>query len=136
RVESDDPYALYSLGVRHPLATAYSTWRRVPSSARALRDVLTPGFQPSRLLVVEGGLPSRPSPRSPARADLEVVDSAPQRVTITVSGKRSMVFVRIPFDTEWHATVDGHSVPILHGDYVDMAVMVRAGRHTVEFGYD
>ena len=47
-----------------------------------------------------------------------------------------VVLVRIPFDTQWHASLDGRAVPILHGDYVDMAVAVPEGTHTIELGYD
>ena len=60
-----------------------------------------------------------------------------QRVSLSVhAGGRSAVLVRIPYDSEWHASVDGRATAILHGDYVDMAVVVPRGSHTVEFGYD
>jgi len=47
-----------------------------------------------------------------------------------------VVLVRVPFDTGWHATIDGHAAPVLHADYVDMAVAVPEGTHTIVLGYD
>jgi uncharacterized membrane protein YfhO len=47
-----------------------------------------------------------------------------------------VVLVRIPYDSEWRARLDGHEAPVLHADYVDMAVAVPEGTHTIELGYD
>jgi uncharacterized membrane protein YfhO len=48
----------------------------------------------------------------------------------------SAILVRIPFDSAWHASVDGSPAPVFPADGVDLAVVVPAGSHTVELGYD
>ena len=45
------------------------------------------------------------------------------------------MLVRNPWDENWHATVDGRPVPLLHADYVMQGVAVPAGTHTVDLYY-
>jgi len=135
RVQTDGAYALYSLAGSPPLATAYGRWERASSGGEALRDVLRPDFDPARRVVVEGSTGRATAPNG--LTGVVVRSSGTQRVSLSVhAGGRSAVLIRIPYDSEWHASVDGSATPILHGDYVDMAVVVPRGSHTVEFGYD
>src|SRR5207249_10121947 len=46
-----------------------------------------------------------------------------------------VVLVRNPWDENWHATLDGKPVPLLHADYVMQGVAVPAGTHTVDPSY-
>ena len=47
----------------------------------------------------------------------------------------SLVLVRTPFDSGWHASVDGLPVRILPADYLLQAIPVPAGAHTIELSY-
>jgi uncharacterized membrane protein YfhO len=51
------------------------------------------------------------------------------------TGEDGVLLVRNPWDENWHATVDGRPVPLLHADYVMQAVAVPAGTHTVDLYY-
>jgi uncharacterized membrane protein YfhO len=60
----------------------------------------------------------------------------PQAVRFDVHSNRPVVLlVRIPFDTQWHASLDSRPAPVLHADYVDMGIAVPGGAHTIELGY-
>jgi uncharacterized membrane protein YfhO len=100
--------------------------------------VLVPHFDSGREVVVEQGPPmptSQPLQFIVPRVDVRAF--GPQAVTLDVhSNRATMVLVRIPFDTQWHATLDGRPAAVLHGDYVDMAVAVPEGTHTIQLGYD
>ena len=43
--------------------------------------------------------------------------------------------IRNPWDQNWHATVDGKPVPLLHADFVMQGVAVPAGTHTIDLYY-
>ncbi len=45
------------------------------------------------------------------------------------------MLVRNPWDENWHATLDGKPVPLLHADYVMQGVAVPAGTHTLDLTY-
>ena len=40
------------------------------------------------------------------------------------------------FDEDWHATVDGVETPVRRTNYALRGVVVPAGEHQVEFGYE
>ncbi|MFN2544454.1 MAG: hypothetical protein ABR600_07780 [Actinomycetota bacterium] len=134
----DGPWRLY-LFRDTPLASVVSRWT-VTSPARALAAVLGDGFRSEERVMLERdpGI-SPPGPRSsrlePANADLRWSGLGSASIETTSPGP-ALVLVRIPFDTAWHATVDGHATAVLHADYVDMAVVVPGGRHVVELRYD
>ena len=46
-----------------------------------------------------------------------------------------IVLIRTPWDENWHATLGGHPVPLLHADYVMQGVAVPAGRWVITLAY-
>jgi uncharacterized membrane protein YfhO len=48
----------------------------------------------------------------------------------------AVILVRTTYHRNWRATVDGHSVPVLAADYVDLAIPVAPGRHNIVLTYD
>ena len=44
--------------------------------------------------------------------------------------------IRNSFDFNWHATVDGRRVSLLHMDYLLQGLFVSKGRHTILLRYD
>jgi uncharacterized membrane protein YfhO len=53
-----------------------------------------------------------------------------------VTPSPAIVLVRNTWDPHWHATVDGASAPVLAADYIDQAIPVPPGRHTIVLTYD
>jgi hypothetical protein len=47
-----------------------------------------------------------------------------------------VVLIRNPFGPGWHATVDGRSVAVTPGDFVDQAMAVPAGHHVIQVRFD
>ena len=61
----------------------------------------------------------------------------PQAASIGVRSSRpAILLVRDVLDDNWHATLDGESVPVLRADYLLQAVAVPEGTHTVVLTYD
>ena len=90
-------------------------FRTVPTVTGALRTILPPTFDPSRLAVVESYPGIEPTPDAkPGEATYR--EDAPEDVHIDVRATApSIVVVRTSFDAGWQATVDGEpaeAVPV------------------------
>ncbi len=134
-VASADDYDLVEVYGWEPRVSVLPAWTVEPSAPDALRAIGTPGFDPSRSLVLEqepgiqatsGALPGTATYRevSPEDVRVEVDTPAP-----------SVVVVRNSYDPGWTATVDGQVVPVLAADYLLQGVAVPAGRHEIRLTY-
>jgi hypothetical protein len=135
-VATDGEWAVYPRPSQPPLASALSSWDVVASPSAALQSVDARGFDPERTAVLERD----PGVSERSSSNLGVLRSTlvgTQEVHVDVrSDAPAVILVRVPFDTGWHASVDGHPVDVLHVDYVDMGVGVPAGAHHVELTYE
>ncbi|HEX9122387.1 MAG TPA: hypothetical protein VF984_03370 [Actinomycetota bacterium] len=133
-------YELYEVEDAPPRASVVPAWSVVSSPSAALAAVTAQGFDPSRHVVLEGS-PSLPSqagagePGGEGTALYRPTGAHSAEVDVTTP-EAAVVLVRDSYDEDWHATVDGRSVEIIPGDYVDQAIPVPAGRHTIELTYD
>src|SRR5205823_10127564 len=57
------------------------------------------------------------------------------RIDVDSPGLAALV-VRNSYDPNWHATMDGHPVSLLHVDYVLQGLFVSKGRHAILLRYD
>ncbi len=139
-VLSDGRLKVFQLPNAAPRASFVSSWRTVSDFDAALEAVAGRDFWPS-VAVLEGtshAPPSHPSlgavaviPRVPSR------QLGPQAAALDVSAPGpGLVLIRTPYDTHWHATVDGRAAPILPADFVDQGVFVSRGRHHILLTYD
>ena len=63
-------------------------------------------------------------------------ESAPGHAVVNVSTNTpGIVLIRTPWDENWHATLNGHPVPLLNADYVMQGVAVPAGRWVIALTY-
>jgi hypothetical protein len=46
-----------------------------------------------------------------------------------------VVLIRNIWELNWHASVDGRAVPLLHADSIDQGVAVPAGKHAIILTY-
>jgi hypothetical protein len=136
-VASDGRWTLYRRGVSVPRASVVSSWRVVGSGTEALQRVLTPGFDPSREVVLEDdpGFPAPAGGTTAGSARYEPLGTKSARFVVSTPVP-AVVLVRTVADPNWRATVDGRPVPVLRADYVIQAVAVPAGSHTIVLSYD
>jgi hypothetical protein len=131
-------WALYRRTASPPMAQVFAFWRVTDSSDGALARVLAPGFDPQRSAVVEAAPPPPPAGTSRGGVATPVGYRATgtSSATLAVSTRtRALVLVRTPFTPGWTATVDGRPAPVLAADYLDQAVVVPPGRHTLVLRY-
>jgi Bacterial membrane protein YfhO len=120
------------------LVSLVDRWRVVGSADAALRAVTAGRFDPSTEAVVERSLPIRPAagpPASPGAAHADVV--GPQDVVVTARASiPAILLVRIPYDSHWHASVDGRPASIVAVDSFVQGIPLGPGSHTVRLTYD
>jgi hypothetical protein len=145
-VATEGQWTLYRINDPAPRAFLASGWR-MDAPTDALSAVLDPSFplaatalleetptvdgRPVPLNVEQNGGGGEPATGTAAYRDLS--DQHAQVRVRTSSG--GVVVVRNPWDENWHATLDGKPVPLLHADYVMQGVAVPAGDHTVDLSY-
>ena len=124
------------LRVDRPLPRAYVVDRvRSASGAQALGELLGPGFDPERDVVLP-----EPEPAHRPAADFEgTVELAPRRADRveleTLTRSPGYVVVTEAWDPGWQASVDGKPADLLNANLLFCAVRVPAGRHRVELVY-
>jgi hypothetical protein len=145
RVASDGvgiPWVLYQRTSTPPLAELVPSWEVTPAVDSAYPDpalstVLGAGFDPSRVAVLERDPRIVGAPPTSARGAVSFRQLGDQAITFSADAAGpSILLVRNVFDPNWHATVDGRTVPVLRTDYLLQGVAVPPGRHDVELTYD
>jgi hypothetical protein len=124
-------------GTARPRATLYGSWTVAPDAAAALSEVSSPSFDPGDTLVLETPPGVAPGAGVTAAGNARYRRVGLEEAVVLVDAPTSAVLlVRDGFDPNWHATVDGRSVPIQPGDYFLQAIPVPAGRHVVRLRYE
>jgi hypothetical protein len=132
-------HGLYRLSGSPPLVSVVPSWTTVGSAGDSLEAVTDPGFDPQATAILEEdpGLAADPGAGEPGPAEGDVLVREPQRVRFrSAAGGPAVAVVRIPFDTTWHATVDGRAAPVLVADHALIGVPLEPGDHVVELTHD
>jgi hypothetical protein len=134
-VVNDGDWQLLRFADPPSLVSVLGTWRVATTPQGALEYVTAPRFDPERSAVIEGiGSSSTAHSRSVGSAVIET--NSPSGMTFTVhSSVPAAVLIRNAYDVNWQATVDDVPTPVHPGDYVDQAIMVPAGNHTIRLQY-
>jgi hypothetical protein len=137
-VGKSGPWTLYRRARTVPRASVVFDWRIAKDADAALDVVARPDFDPVRTITLESDPGLARSPRAPSgQPDVAYVSLGPQAAQVTVrSPQPGIVLVRNVWDDNWHATMDGRSVPLLRADSLLQAVAVPAGANTVVLTYD
>jgi O-antigen/teichoic acid export membrane protein len=115
-----------------PRAFVVGTAQTVGSRDEAFHAMGQPGFQPSRVVVLEGAEGGENSGSGTAAiADYRLSGVT---VTATVTGTAWLV-VSDANAPGWSATVDGVAAPVLTADGIFRAVRLTSGSHQVAFRY-
>jgi hypothetical protein len=75
---------------------------------------------------------------SDASAIIKLKSYAPNKLVYDFEGSKDqlIVFSEIYYDKGWDAFIDGKKSPYLRADYVLRAMVIPAGKHTVEFKFE
>ena len=118
-------------------ASVLGDWMVTRGFDPALREVTRGGFDPRARVILEEdpGLGSPSGGGASGRATFRWLgtQSAVVRLEADVP---SLVLIRIPYARGWHARLDGHQRKVLAADFVDQAVPVTRGVHTILLTYD
>src|SRR6476620_2014333 len=118
-----------------PLVSVLGTWRVAATPPDALDDVMAPAFDPGKSAVIEG-IGSSSTAHSGSVGSAVIESNSPSGMTFTVhSSVPAAVLIRNAYDVNWHATVDDVPTQVHPADYVDQAIMVPAGNHTIRLQY-
>ncbi|HEV8681526.1 MAG TPA: YfhO family protein [Actinomycetota bacterium] len=134
---SEDGWTLYRRPAAPGRVSLMRAWSVAASEDEALRRVVSDGFDPSELVVLEEapGLTAPPAHSKEGTVAFRSVGPQAVRIVVNSSGN-ALVLVRTVHDPHWHATVDGRPVAILRADYLFLAVPVTEGSHVIELWYD
>jgi hypothetical protein len=141
-VASERGYHLIEVSPWQSRVSVVPSWTVPETAVQALRSVLAPTFDPSRLAIVEARAVELPP--SPARAAEmpyapvagEYREVTPEDVRVSIDAPQpSIVLVRNAWDQGWSATVDGRPAPVLRTDYFLQGVPVSGGAHEIRLVY-
>jgi hypothetical protein len=103
-------------------------------SAEVLRRVRAPGFDPSRMLLLDDGPPLRDASRG--RGTTRIVRETPGEVVVEVQADAPGWLILLDsWYPGWRAEIDGFPARLRRADYDFRAVGVRGGRSPVRFSY-
>ncbi len=133
------PSYLYENGCFLPRAYVAARAVYSPHPDETLARLADPGFDARNTVLLESKDGMEPFASAVASAPAGKVESfrrSPNSVTLQVNLSRpGYVALLDRFDPNWHATIDGHEVPLLRANLLFRAVRAGAGRHTVRFFY-
>ena len=112
----------------------WASHSRVEPDAKDRVADLTRGIPDAEVLLDDDSTPSAEG----APAELRVLSDQPERISAEVesSGRGYVVVADSIVRPGWNATVDGHDVPIVHGNHAFAAIPVPSGKHEIVLSYD
>lgn len=137
-VFQDSEVAIFERPTALPRALVVGMASYATDPTAALDAMTRPGFDPTRLAVVEdraalGALDQSADPlEPPGRA--EVASYSAERVVVRASAVRpSLLVLADTYYPGWRAFVDGREAPIYRADYLFRGVPLPPGDHTIRF---
>ncbi|MCZ7527340.1 MAG: YfhO family protein [Acidimicrobiia bacterium] len=139
---SSDEGAVYAVTEALPRLQLLDRCEVVPDRAGALARFTDPGFDASRVLLLEedelgesADCVRAPSRSDPGRAEVVETDLSGLRVEVDTDDG-AWLLVREAWGPGWRATIDGRAADVVPGDVLFRAVRVPPGRHVVELRYE
>jgi len=132
------PYPSYLYENRCFLPRAYVAGSAVysPDPGETLARLSNPAFDARDTVLLASKAEVDSSSALTPAGQIEALRRQPNSVVLKVTLSRPGYVVLLDrFDSNWHATVDGHPVDILRANHLFRAVRAGAGRHTVRFDY-
>jgi Bacterial membrane protein YfhO len=125
---------LYRNDAALPHARFFTNVSFVPRATRALAEMLRPGFDPARTLLVEGA--DGPVTGTPCPVTISSQKLRPEHERLQVESPcAGYLLLLTPFHAGWTATVDGVPATLLRANASFQAVRLGPGPHTLEHRY-
>jgi len=131
----DGPWSLYAIPGAAPEASGVTRWTTVATPAAALNAVRAAAFDPEHIVVLEGEPGLAMSTATGNGAAVFTMNGTASATVVATTPVPSQLLIRIPYEKHWHAWIDGRPTPMMPADYLDMAVALPPGHHTVRIAY-
>jgi hypothetical protein len=105
-----------------------------PDHEAAFAALHAPDFDPTSMVVIEGGEALDVTAPGPGSISFEVFSANQIRLRVDTPADAYLVLSEVWYPG-WHATLDGRSVPVLRANYAFRAVRLPPGQHEVEFTF-
>jgi hypothetical protein len=116
-----------------PRALVVTRAEITPDADQVIARMRDPAFDPATTVLLAEGEALNGS----ANGDTLITRYEPERVTIDVTtDEPAYLLLTDTYYPGWQALIDGRPAPILRADLMFRAVLLEAGRHTVEFRYE
>jgi hypothetical protein len=134
---SDGPYALYRFLPALARATLFSNWQTTTNDAAALAQLIGPGFDPSKNVLVDGiGPASSPSQTNAAPGSVAIINYAPKDIVLQADARSpAILLLSDHYEADWKVFVDGRPDTLLRCDFLLRGVHLEPGTHRVEFKF-
>lgn len=121
-----------------PRAFFLSAWENA-SGEQAIERMREPGFDPRRIVLIDGGRRGSggvPTPPGASLLQAREVSRSPNRLEYSVKAPtEGYLMVTDVWFPHWHATVNGKETSVERADYAFRAVKVGAGENIVVLSY-
>jgi hypothetical protein len=136
--DTNGEFAVFEFDDALPRAKLYSRWQIKTNAQDALSQLADLSFDPTRTVLVAGGVPPSPPDANTNQeaGKVEITGYAPKDVVLKSSARTpNVLLLNDRLDPDWHVTVDGSPRPILRCNYLMRGVYLEPGEHTIEFKY-
>ena len=137
-VKADDgQYAVIQFAGALPRAGLYAQWIVQTNDAKALEAMVSPGFDPAQVVVVDANGPAAPGGATNLSAGtVTTVSYTPKDRVLKADVKTpAVLLLNDKYDPDWQVLVDGHAAPLLRCNFIMRGVALTPGAHTVEFHF-
>jgi hypothetical protein len=132
KIHFDDDLRVFDVPAPRP--RAYLTSGRTLRGDSDLNDLLAPGFDPARSVLVDGGEARPPDPAFMGEA--RVISRRADRLTVETSANASSFLTVLEgIMPGWRVLVDGRPAAVERANAMFIGTEVPAGRHVVEFRF-
>jgi len=125
-----------------PRAFLVPRYEVLDNKERTLDALTRPGFDPTRVILLEKGSPDvrLPPPGTkppPDLGEVSIVSYRPDSIVLSVHAtSAALLFLGEVYYPGWKATIDGHPARILRGNFLFRVIEVPSGVHNIEFVYN
>lgn len=130
--------ALFEFTGALPRARLYTQWHVSTNDEVTLQQLVAPGFDPAKTVLVADGLSATPSitTTNQGAGKVEFLHYEPKLVRLDAEAAvPSVLLLNDHHDPDWKVLVDGKPETLLRCNYIMRGVYLAPGRHTVEFQF-